>query len=206
MIGLTTPLLLASASPRRLELLERLGLPTVVRPTHVDESVHSGEGPEAYVGRVVAAKLDAALTDLRVRGEVLQFGAVLAADTAVVLDGEVLGKPVDDEHAARMLASLAGREHVVATCFAVCGTEGTRRRARTVATRVAFRALDDDSIARYVATGEGRDKAGSYAIQGLGAFAVSRISGSYSNVVGLPQCEVIEALLGEGLLACFPFA
>jgi septum formation protein len=175
-----------------------------VRATIVDESVASGELPEAYVARVVDAKLDEALRDLAVRGEVARFGAVLAADTAVVLEGDVLGKPLDDAHAARMLSALSGREHVVATCFAVSAPDGSGRRAQTVVTRVAFRALQEDEIERYVATGEGRDKAGGYAIQGIGAFAVARIAGSYSNVVGLPQCEVITALLEEQLLPRFP--
>lgn len=205
MIGRASPLLLASASPRRRDLLASLGLPIVVRATIVDESVASGELPEAYVSRVVDSKLDSALHDLAVRGEAPRFGAVLAADTAVVLDGDVLGKPLDDDHAARMLSALSGREHVVATCFAVASPDGSRRRAQTVATRVAFRKLGQGEIERYVATGEGRDKAGSYAIQGIGAFAVTRISGSWSNVVGLPQSEVIDALLAEGLLRCFPF-
>ena len=204
MIGRTSPLLLASASPRRRDLLASLGLPIVVRATIVDESVGSGELPEAYVARVTLAKLESALHDLAVRGEVPRFGAVLAADTAVVLDGDVLGKPLDDDHATRMLAGLSGREHVVATCFAVAAADGSRRRSQTVATRVAFRTLKADEIERYVATGEGQDKAGSYAIQGIGAFAVTRISGSWSNVVGLPQSEVIDALLAEGLLRCFP--
>lgn len=204
MIGRATPLLLASASPRRRDLLASLGIPLVVRATIVDESVHSGEAPERYVVRVVGAKLEAALHDLRARGEVARFGAVLAADTAVVLDGDVLGKPVDDDHAVRMLTALSGCEHVVATCFATASSDGVRQRTRTVVTRVAFRNLDQAMIERYVATGEGCDKAGAYAIQGIGAFAVSRIAGSYSNVVGLPQCEVVEALLAEQLLPCFP--
>ncbi len=204
MIGRATPLLLASASPRRRDLLASLGIPIVVRATSVDESVLSAELPEAYVARVVSAKLGAALREVGARGEMGLYGAVLAADTAVVLDGDVLGKPFDDDHASQMLLALAGREHIVATCFAVASCDGARMRTRTISTKVAFRPLDAGEIARYVATGEGRDKAGSYAIQGLGGFAVARIVGSYSNVVGLPQCEVVEALLAEGLLSRFP--
>lgn len=204
MIGSSTPLLLASSSPRRRELLETLGIPLVVRPASVDEAVHEGEGPDRYVGRVVEEKLRAALTDLAARRETGRFGAVLAADTIVVLDGEVLGKPASDRDAAAMLRSLAGRSHVVSTRFAIAAADGSRARAQTVSTWVSFRPLTDRAVDDYVATGEGRDKAGAYAVQGIGAFAVSRIEGSYSNVVGLPQCEVVEALLAERLLPTFP--
>jgi septum formation protein len=128
-------------------------------------------------------------------------GGVLVADTLVLVDGAVVGKPTDDGDARAILRALSGRAHEVWTRFAL-----DRGEAETVRTRVIFRALSDDAIARYVATGEGRDKAGSYAIQGLGAFAVSRIEGSYTNVVGLPACEVIDALLRAGQLATFPLA
>lgn len=204
MIRVATPLLLASGSPRRRDLLAALGIPTAVRPPSVDEAVHAGEGPERYVERVVETKLRAALDDLARQGDGHRFGAVLAADTTVILDGEVLGKPATDRDATAMVRSLSGRSHVVATRFAVASADGARSRARTVSTSVTFRALSDDEIAAYVATGEGRDKAGAYAVQGIGAFAVARIEGSYSNVVGLPQCEVVEALLAEQLLPSFP--
>jgi septum formation protein len=206
MIGSSTPLLLASSSPRRRELRHTLGIPLVVRPTTVDEAVHEGEGPDRYVARVVEEKLRAALVDLAERREGDRFGAVLAADTIVVLDGEVLGKPASDRDAATMLRSLSGRSHVVSTRFAVAAADGGHARAQTVSTWVSFRQLSDRAVDDYVATGEGRDKAGAYAVQGIGAFAVSRIEGSYSNVVGLPQCEVVEALLAERLLASFPMA
>ncbi len=206
MIGTTTPLLLASSSPRRRDLLSTLGIPLLVRATAVDEAVHEGEGPDRYVARVVEAKLRAALADLSSRCESGRFGAVLAADTIVVVDGEVLGKPASDRDAATMLRALAGRSHVVSTRFAISTADGSRARAQTVSTWVTFRALSDREIDAYVATGEGRDKAGAYAVQGIGAFAVSRIEGSYSNVVGLPQCEVVEALIAERLLPRFPLA
>jgi len=204
MISQSTPLLLASGSPRRRDLLAALGLPLVVRAPSVDEAVHPGEGPDRYVARVVEAKLRAALDDLAARGDASRFGAVLAADTTVILDGEVLGKPASDRDGAAMLRSLSGRSHVVSTRFAVASADGVRARAQTVSTWVSFRALSEGEIAAYVATGEGRDKAGSYAVQGIGAFAVARIEGSYSNVVGLPQCEVVEALVAERLLPSFP--
>lgn len=215
MIGPQSPLLLASASPRRSELLKALRIPHVVRAVAVDEAVHDGEGPDRYVARVVENKLGAALAQLQASlqanpqanpqaGDRAPFGAVLVADTTVVLEGEILGKPASDRDAMTMLRALSGRSHVVATRFAIASPDGARARGQTVSTWVSFRPLSEEDIAAYVATGEGRDKAGAYAIQGMGAFAVSRIEGSYSNVVGLPQCEVVEALLAEGLLPRFP--
>jgi septum formation protein len=195
MIDREHPLLLGSASPRRREILETLGVPLVVRALEVDERVVAGESAASYLERVVADKLAAA-----VRSPVAR-GGVLVADTLVLVDGAVVGKPTDDGDARAILRALSGRAHEVWTRFAL-----DRGEAETVRTRVIFRALSDDAIARYVATGEGRDKAGSYAIQGLGAFAVSRIEGSYTNVVGLPACEVIDALLRAGQLATFPLA
>jgi septum formation protein len=194
------PLLVASASPRRRELLEAVGIPLVARGFSVDESKRPGESVDGYLERVASSKL---LTALRSAGP---HPAVLAADTVVVLDGEILGKPESPEDARRMLAALSGRNHEVRTRFAI-GTAREPERvafASTTRTEVWFRALGEDEITRYVATGEGADKAGSYAIQGIGGFAVRRIDGSYSNVVGLPVCEVIEALLALDLLAEFP--
>jgi septum formation protein len=202
MIDPAHPLLLASASPRRREILETLGLPIVVSPAHVDEATRPGEGAEGYLERVALDKLLAAG-----RLEVAAgAGAVLVADTSVLVDGEILGKPRDDDDARAMIARLAGRGHEVWTRFAVARPGALERaaHAETVRTRVWFRALDAATIDAYVATGEGRDKAGAYAIQGIGSFAVRRIEGSYSNVVGLPACEVIEALARTGLLGRFP--
>ena len=180
------PLVLASASPRRRELLSRVGVPLVVRPVAVDEAVLTGEGPVDYLERVVAAKAEAARR--------FGTGATLVADTSVILDGEILGKPADDEEARSMIAQLAGREHEVATRFEL--SEG--QHAETVRTRVWFRPLSSAQIDRYVATGEGRDKAGAYGIQGVGAMLVTRVEGSYTNVVGLPLAEVVEALEARG--------
>ena len=182
------PLVLASASPRRRELLERVGVPLVVRPTDVDEALHSGEDAYAYLERVVADKSAAAR-------RTLPEGWLLVADTSVIVDGEVLGKPGDDDEARAMVGRLQGREHEVATRFAL---SGGGEHAETVRTRVWFRRLNEGQIDRYVATGEGRDKAGAYGIQGVGAMLVSRIDGSYTNVVGLPLAEVIVALEALG--------
>lgn len=180
------PLVLASASPRRRALLERVGVPLVVRPVDVDEAVRPGEGAYAYLERVVADKAAAAR-------RAAPGGLMLVADTSVIVDGEVLGKPGDDDEARAMVGRLQGREHEVATRFALGDAH-----AETVRTRVWFRPLADPQIRRYVATGEGRDKAGAYGIQGVGAMLVSRIEGSYTNVVGLPLAEVIVALEGLG--------
>ncbi len=202
MIEPRRPLLLGSASPRRREILTTLGLPLLVAPAVVDETPRPGEAPLTYLARVTAAKL-AAVARLP---EAADAGALLVADTTVVLDDRILGKPADEAEAAAMLRALAGRAHRVSTCFAISGPPDVERarHLETVTSRVVFRALDDDEITGYAATGEGLDKAGAYAIQGIGAFAVARIEGSYSNVVGLPACEVIAALRALGLLARFP--
>ncbi len=203
------PVLLASASPRRRELLAALGIPLIVAAFEIDETRRPGEDVDGYLERIAGEKLATALSRAEA-GAVgsIELGAVLAADTVVVLDGEALGKPRDDAEATRMLTALSGRAHQVKTRFAIgsLAAPPRARRAQTVTTEVSFRSLSPAQIARYVATGEGRDKAGAYAIQGIGGFAVRRIEGSYSNVVGLPVCEVVEALEAEGLLEGFPFA
>ncbi len=211
-------MLLGSGSPRRREILTALGIPVRVAKADVDESVRPGEPADVYLERVVADKL-AAVTRL---SEVRGAGGVLVADTSVIVDGAPIGKPADEADARAMLRTLAGRAHEVWTRFAIGGAalatdelEGVGSAlatnvapgalaAETVRTRVWFRDLDEDEIAAYAATGEGLDKAGAYAIQGIGAFAVERIEGSYSNVVGLPACEVVVALRRTGLLGAFP--
>jgi len=210
MIDETRPLLLGSASPRRREILATLGLPVRVLSAEIDESPKPGEGALGYLSRVVEHKLVAVASAARrakAEGELTCLpGALLVADTTVVLDEKILGKPSDDAEARAMLCALAGREHSVYTRFAIAGPDEPERAlaAETVGSRVFFRSLDDDEIDAYVATGEGLDKAGAYAIQGIGSFAVERIEGSYSNIVGLPACEVIRALRAVGLLARFP--
>jgi septum formation protein len=202
MIDAAHPLLLGSASPRRREILATLGLPIRVLPAVVDETPLAREAPLDYLARVTLAKL-AAVAD---QPEATRAGAVLVADTTVILDDRILGKPRDVEDARAMIAALAGRAHRVSTCFAISGPADPARplHRETVTSRVVFRALDEDEIAGYAATGEGLDKAGAYAVQGLGSFAVARIEGSYANVVGLPACEVVVALRAAGLLARFP--
>jgi septum formation protein len=184
-----TEVVLASASPRRRALLCSAGLRVTVSPTHAEEVWLEELRPEAAILQVVRDKL---------AGIPPHVSLVLAADTVVLLDGAVLGKPTDAAHAQAMLARLAGRTHHVMTGFilrsagAPYGSGWTH--AQTVTTAVTFRALSGDDIARYVACGESIDKAGGYGIQGEGGSLVASISGSYTNVVGLPLPEVLAAL------------
>jgi len=180
------PLILASASPRRAELLRAAGFDFDVIITHVDESVRPGETPRVYVRRLAAEKSAAALWS-RPTDDV-----VLAADTTVVVDDEILAKPADDAEAAAMLRKLSGRRHDVLTGVSL--RRGAFELGRVEMTRVEFSALTEADIAWYVASGEGRDKAGAYAIQGLASRFIPRIDGSYSNVVGLPVAAVFELL------------
>ena len=174
---------LASGSPRRRELLGRYPIRLEVRPADLDESVLDGERPEPYVRRLARAKAEA----VRSAGDV-----VVAADTCVVLGGEILGKPTDEADAARMLAALADRTHHVVTAVAVAADGGTT--VETVRTDVTMTAIPAEDLAWYVATGEPHDKAGAYAIQGAGGRFVRRIDGSHSNVIGLPL-DTVAALL-----------
>ena len=209
------PLLLASRSPRRREILAALGVPALVAAVDVDESVAAGEAPDGYLLRVVLAKLAAASTTFAKaatggRGDTLQginiasaAGAVLVADTSVIDGYVILGKPEGTEEGEAMIARLAGRTHEVWTRFAIGASESPARalHEETVRTQVTFRALTAEQVRAYVASGEGKDKAGGYAIQGRGAGIVCRIEGSYTNVVGLPACEVVIALERLGLWA-----
>ena len=194
MIGKDTPLGLGSVSPRRRELLEHVGIPLVVLPADADERVLPADSPDAYIERVTLAKLDAVTKHAGVR-----VGAWLTADTVVLVDGEILGKPADVADAERMIARLSGRAHQVKTRFAIGDPQGKLLHAETATADVWFRTLEADEIADYAASGEGLDKAGAYAVQGLGSFAIARIDGSYANVMGLPICEVVVALRRLGL-------
>ncbi len=194
-----SPLGLGSASPRRREILTGLGVPIVVAPADVVEDVESGEGPLEYLTRIVDKKLRAVAE----RPDLPSGASILVADTTVVIDDAILGKPRDAEEAASLVGKLVGRTHVVYTRYAIA--DGARVvKARTVASRVTMRAASADEVRRYAETGEGLDKAGAYAVQGIGAFLIERIEGSYSNVVGLPACEVIQDLVDAGLLQPFP--
>jgi len=176
-------LYLASASPRRRELLAQIGLAHLLLPQHIDESVHSGERPELYVQRLARQKAAAGWGD----GKRLLDLPVLAADTTVVCDGIVLGKPATLQEARAMLGLLSARTHQVLTAIAL--QRGQQLQESVVSTEVSFRKLTEEEIDSYWDSGEPRDKAGAYGIQGKAAVFVDRINGSYSNVVGLPLFE-----------------
>jgi len=168
-----------------------------VRPACCDERLRQGETPETYTRRMAREKAE-------VVGGSVPDTWVLAADTVVFSDGRILGKPKDLEEARVMLSALSGRVHEVVTSF--CWYHGSRkvRYVRSVESRVEFKNLTKDEIERYVRLGEPMDKAGAYAVQGLGAFMVRAVHGSYSNVVGLPLAEVIEAMVELEIIPGFP--
>lgn len=183
-------LILASASPRRADLLGQLGLRADIHPADLDESVKPGEHSDDYVLRMAQEKAAAV-------AEQFPSDVVLAADTAIDLDGRVIGKPCDRQDAAGMLRALSGRSHRVLSAIAVVSAD--KQYSELVVTDVCFGHLSEDDIGRYLATGEADDKAGSYAIQGRAAQFVQRINGSYSGVVGLPLYETSKALRSVGI-------
>lgn len=180
---LPLPLILASASPRRLELLRGVGLDPVPVSPGVDESLKEGEDPETHARRLAAAKTAAAIA-LRRDGD--PPALVLAADTVVLVDGTILGKPSDAADALAMLRTLSGRTHEVLTAVQLDRTDDARRAAAIRISRVRFRTCSEALLSWYVATGEPMDKAGAYGLQGLGVLLTDGIDGSWSNVVGLP--------------------
>lgn len=182
-------LILASASPRRRELLSLLRVPFEVIQADIDERPHPAEPPDRYVARVAGEKAAAVARSH-------PTAVVLAADTSVILNGEILGKPRDRDDACAMLRALSGRTHTVLTAVAL---DGRQRAGRVVETTVRFRALGEREIAWYVDTGEPLDKAGAYAVQGAGGLWVERVDGSPSNVIGLPLAETVELLSAAGL-------
>jgi septum formation protein len=189
-------LILASTSPRRVELLRAAGIDVEVCPANVDEAVRAGEPPEGYACRLAREKALAVSIQSPDR-------LILGADTVVVVNGLILGKPRDSDDAIRMLRLLSGRRHDVITGVALVapdGASGTRVDSRAETTAVEFAPLSDGEIEWYVASGEPMDKAGGYAIQGLASRFVTRVEGSYSNVVGLPIALVYEMCTRAGLL------
>jgi septum formation protein len=189
-------LILASASPRRAELLRAAGYEFEIVVADVDERARPDETPSAYVRRLAAEKsaagLKACTTPEVVQGLSPADAIILGADTTVVVDGEILGKPQDDEESAAMLRRLAGRRHEVLTGISI--RHAAYEVGRVETTVVWFTIMTKEDIAWYVASGEGRDKAGAYAIQGLASRFIPRIDGSYTNVVGLPVAAVDELL------------
>ena len=187
-------IILASASPRRLELLASAGVEFEVFAGDVDEELQPGEAPADHVVRLARDKAISVAS--RVEGRFF-----VGADTVVVCGGEIMGKPKDAADAERMLRKLSGVSHEVITGYAIFDRERDDALCDAVTTRVFFKPLRDEEIRDYIATGCPFDKAGAYAIQGGAAYMVERIDGSYSNVVGLPLCEVVEALRRVGALA-----
>lgn len=186
------PVILASSSPRRRELLALIGLEHDVRPADVDESLHPGEIPWAYAERLARAKATASATS----------GSVaIGSDTIVVVDDDVLGKPKNEADAAAMLRRLSGRSHTVMTAVAVA-LDGTVT-SDVVSVGVTFRPLRDDEITDYIRTGEPMDKAGAYGIQGFGATIVDGVDGDYFAVMGLPVNRMIRLLESVGLVYRF---
>ncbi|MBN1548960.1 MAG: septum formation inhibitor Maf [Syntrophaceae bacterium] len=194
-MGLITsaPFILASASPRRVELLSNLGLNFTVMPSGADETYRLGETPAVHVRRVSKAKA-------QVVAEQHPEAWVLGADTIVVIDGEVLGKPRDKADARRMLRLLSGRKHDVYTGFTIIRKSASVLLRKTVRSAVAFRLIDEDELAWYINSDEPYDKAGGYAVQEKGGVFIRRIQGSYSNVIGLPVSEVFEVLKKIGAI------
>jgi septum formation protein len=188
-------LVLASASPRRRELLASLGIDFTVVPSRAPETLLADESPRQHVMRLSREKA------LEVAGrEDVPGRWFIGSDTVVVRDSEILGKPADAEQAAAMLRSLSGRSHRVLSGYAIYDRRNDRLEVNAAETRVRFKELTEWEIAGYIATGEPFGKAGSYAIQGIGAFMIPAIEGSYSNVVGLPLCEVVATLERLGAL------
>jgi len=181
---------LASASPRRRDLLNLIGIAHEVRPANIDETMRPRESPRRYAERLAREKASATATrdpDL----------ITIGADTVVVIDRKVLGKPADTADAARMLRMLSGREHMVITAVAV--SRGRKLRSAIEEVRVKFRRLRDDEIDEYIAMGEPMDKAGAYGIQGYGATIVERIEGDYFAVMGLPLVRLVGLMRDVGV-------
>ena len=188
---------LASQSPRRAELLHQIGVEFSVRVADIDESGLPAESPETYVRRIAAAKARAVFERLDQAGHVKP---ILAADTTIALDGDIIGKPAGRDDCCRILRQLSGREHEVLSAVALL--HGDRLELRLNRSRVWFRRIESRELDAYCATTEPMDKAGAYAIQGKAAIFIERLEGSYSGVMGLPLCETAE-LLGEAGIEIF---
>jgi septum formation protein len=186
-------LILASKSPRRRYLLKQAGLKFSVIPSSFDESSVRLSSPDVYVRQLAENKAG----DI---SEQYPDSWVIGADTIVFIDGTILGKPGSQAEARTMLKNLSGRTHQVLTGYCICCHRTGRRFSETLKTDVCFKKLTDREIDWYISSGEPFDKAGAYAIQGIGTFLVKRINGSYTNVVGLPICEVVEFLISEKVI------
>jgi septum formation protein len=212
-------LILASASPRRKELLERIGFSVREMPANIDESVLPDEAPENYVKRVSRDKVLAVVERIRANlyptdfvsegvsrllpGEGMRW--VVGADTIVVYDGQIFGKPSDQDEALEMLTRLSGTEHQVITGFCLFDIVKNKEGIQAVASTVKFKNASRAELEAYLSSGESMDKAGGYAIQGVGSYLVEHIHGSYTNVVGLPLCQVVEMMQELGAEDVLPF-
>ncbi|MCX7627765.1 MAG: Maf-like protein [Methylophilaceae bacterium] len=192
---MTVQIYLASRSPRRGELLRQIGVAFEVLPADIDETVREGESPEHYVLRLAKEKAETGVRRILASGRPIL--PVLAADTTVCADGEILGKPENEAAAAAMLRRMSDRWHTVLTAVAVA--HGDRMEVALSSTQVEMAPLNEAEIAAYVASGEPRDKAGAYAIQGLAGTFIRRIEGSYSGVMGLPVYETAQLLKKFGI-------
>lgn len=192
---MSAKLYLASASPRRRELLTQLGIIIEVLRADIDETPLPGEAPQAYTERLARAKAEAGWAKVREFG--LPPRPLLAADTTVVLNGEIIGKPDSADHARTILKQLSGKEHQVVTSIAV--KQGDDCRVVSTISNVCFRPLLDEEIDHYIISGEPMDKAGAYGIQGVAATFVREIKGSYTGIVGLPLAETVELLREFGI-------
>lgn len=212
-------LVLASASPRRKELLEKVGFSVKPMPSTVDEERQAGEPAETFVKRMARNKVLTVVERIQQTlypdGETARLGArltreaplrwVLGADTVVLLGDEILGKPADHEDAAQMLGGLQGCEHFVLTGFCLYDMRKNKEGIQAVTTQVRFKPMTRPEIVKYLSVGESMDKAGAYAIQGVGAYFVDGLVGSYTNVVGLPLCQVVEMMVEMGATDILPF-
>ncbi len=197
-MSVAAQIVLASASPRRRDLLAQVGIDFTIVPSRAPEELLPGESPADHVVRLSREKAREVADRPEVAGRWF-----IGSDTIVVRDGQILGKPADRHEAAAMLRSLSGRSHQVWSGYAVIDRQSGATVAGAVATTVRFKELTETEIAGYIATGEPMDKAGAYAIQGIGTFMVLGIDGSYTSVVGLPLCEVIEVLERLGAVKLF---
>ncbi len=213
-------IILASSSPRRKELLERLGFTVKVIPSSVEEIRMDSESAENFVKRMARAKCLAVVERLQTtlyptdaEGNTLRTGSprsvdtrwVIGADTVVVLGDQILGKPKDTAEAADMLHRLSGRKHRVISGFCIHDLKKNKEGVQAVSTEVTFKNLTSGEIDKYIAVGESMDKAGSYAIQGVGAYLCDSIVGSYTNVVGLPLCQMVEMMEEMGAHDVLPY-
>ncbi len=216
-------LVLASQSPRRKELLERIGFTIRTVPAEIDEVALEGETPTEFVKRLarekvltVVDRLQATVSNLAEAGQTSQSSSILTskdaqirwivgADTVVVLDNDLLGKPTDQDHAFDMLQRLSGREHKVITGFCIFDLLKNKEGLQAVVSTVRFKRVTRPEIEKYLGTGESLDKAGAYAVQGIGAYLIDSIQGSYTNVVGLPLCQMMEMLEEMGATDILPY-